>query len=195
MIDQASLAPPNPSKPQKPNSAYVDNFNFICRVRIRFSPCRWRWWSSGWWRHVTSWYVACWRRTCMWLFPGKILKVETLHMLSDVGDPDICGWNEQPDKNRDFVDFMRMFYVFKKDGQEDTKYGDIGGWRHWALCYTRIYLSHWNPDHFILEIVRYFECSWNRTLGTNWSQLGLQECMITCGLLAIGSCIGYTGLF
>lgn len=47
-------------------------------------------------------------------------------MLHDVGDPDICGWSEQPDKNRDFVAFMRMFYVFKKDKEEDTKYGDIG---------------------------------------------------------------------
>ena len=59
-------------------------------------------------------------------FPGKILKVETLHMLNDVGDPDICGWNESPDKNRDFASFMRIFYVLKKEGQEDTKYGEIG---------------------------------------------------------------------
>lgn len=47
-------------------------------------------------------------------------------MMSDVTDADVCGWSEQPEKARDFVSFMRMFYVFKKDGQEDTKYGDIG---------------------------------------------------------------------
>lgn len=57
------------------------------------------------------------------------MRLETLHMLSDAGDPDICAWNEQPEKNRDYVAFMRMFYVFKKDGQEDTKYGDIGSYR------------------------------------------------------------------
>ena len=47
-------------------------------------------------------------------------------MLSDVADPDVCGWSEQPGKSRDYVAFMRLFYVFNKDSQNDTKYGDIG---------------------------------------------------------------------
>lgn len=58
--------------------------------------------------------------------PGKILKLETLHMLSDVGEADVCAWTEQPEKSRDYVSFIRMLYLLKKEGQEDTKYGDIG---------------------------------------------------------------------
>jgi len=57
---------------------------------------------------------------------GKIVKLETLHMMGDVADPDVCFWFEQPDKARDFVSFVRLLYIFKKDGMEDQKYGDIG---------------------------------------------------------------------
>lgn len=60
---------------------------------------------------------------------GKIVKLETLHMLGDVIDPDVCCWNEQPDKSRDFISFVRLLYIFKKDGLEDQKYGDIGRYR------------------------------------------------------------------
>jgi len=57
---------------------------------------------------------------------GKILKIETLVMLSDIADCDVTAWTEQPDKARDYVTFIRLFYVFNKDGMEDCKYGDIG---------------------------------------------------------------------
>ena len=57
---------------------------------------------------------------------GKIVKLETLHMLGDVTDPDSCFWFEQPDKARDYISFVRLLYIFKKDGMEDQKYGDIG---------------------------------------------------------------------
>lgn len=57
---------------------------------------------------------------------GKIVKLETLHMLGDISDPDVCFWIEQPDKSRDFVSFVRLLYIFKKDGPEEQKYGDIG---------------------------------------------------------------------
>ena len=54
------------------------------------------------------------------------MKLETLYILSDVGEADVCTWSEQPEKSRDYTSFIRMLYLLKKEGQEDIKYGNIG---------------------------------------------------------------------
>ncbi|ESO07099.1 hypothetical protein HELRODRAFT_170398 [Helobdella robusta] len=43
--------------------------------------------------------------------PGKLVRLETLDMLSDVNDAETSVWYEQPEKSRDFTSFVRIFHT------------------------------------------------------------------------------------
>ena len=72
-------------------------------------------------------------------------------MSSDTADPDVSSWTEQPDKSRDYVYFIRLFYTFKKDASDDIKYGEIGNLSTLSNCTS--YLAQYIVQSALRRVV------------------------------------------
>ena len=56
----------------------------------------------------------------------RVLRVETLHQLSDHADPDVTSWIEQPEKSRDYYTYFRIFFIFHQGvNQTETEIGEF----------------------------------------------------------------------